>query len=129
MVKRLENLNGVVKYSQHNTIVPTSKSTTSGVWSVIGDDENSFFAPLYPIHSPSKCLGRCLLKIHNLPPTGVQLSSSQNALLCKVSLFQNNFDKNWRLFANAFHAWCFPGWRCATKLSKRRFYMQVPLTS
>ena len=65
--KTTRKIDWVVNYSQFNTIVPISKSTKSREWSVIGGDKNSFFAPFYPIYSPSKHLGRCLLKIHNLP--------------------------------------------------------------
>ena len=47
----------------------------------------SIRTPFFAIHSPSKCLARCFLKIHILPQTSILFQSAQNAPLDKVSHF------------------------------------------
>ena len=61
-VKWLEKLIGVGKYFQYYKIVPISKSTKSGVLSVIEGEENFFFAPFIPSILPLNVLDDACLR-------------------------------------------------------------------
>ena len=101
-----KKLIGIVKYFQCNSIAPIPKSTESGVWSVLDGNENHFFflfvSSILPQNVPEDVCLRYLIFSRQMSNSNLRKMHH----FVKFPFFRKKNDKNWWLFAYAFHSVC-----------------------